>query len=167
MTQNLVGDGRGCIAAIETFSFDKINKPPPTPKELRNIVYQVFCSGITSIMYYSVRDAGWYLPDEPIFKTVKEINAEILTLEQWFIKNPVMRENRPIEFVTGKPDEIVTQTWKNNSGWLTIIINLSREDLDICALVKMNRELTLLDGTNLQEQLILKPLEVRVIKYNL
>ena len=167
LTQNLVGDGRGCIAAIETFSFDKINKPPPTPKELRNIVYQVFCSGITSIMYYSVRDAGWYLPDEPIFKTVKEINAEILTLEQWFIKNPVMRENRPIEFVTGKPDEIVTQTWKNNSGWLTIIINLSREDLDICALVKMNRELTLLDGTNLQEQLILKPLEVRVIKYNL
>ena len=167
LTQSLTGNGRGSMAAVETWSFDKIKKPPATPEELRNMVYQVFCSGITSIMYYSVRDAGWYLPDEPIFKTVKEINSEITALEQWFVENTVKKEARLIEFATEKPDELVTNTWKNKSGWLTIVINLSREDLNVRTLMKTKRELTLLDGTSLQEQLVLKPLEVRIIKYNL
>ena len=165
LAQELKGENRGCITVIETFTFDKENKPPATKEELRNMVFQTLCGGITSIMYYSVRDAGWYLPDEPLFEALKEVNREVLDLEGWLIEGTVGKGDVPIAFSSEKPDEFVTGTWRGEGGWLTIVVNISRDDLDIEML--RERKITLAGGEGLPEEMRLKPLEVRLIEYNL
>jgi len=114
---------RGFLGVVECFTFDKKRQTVPNYAQLRNMVYQVLASGASGIFYYSLREPGWYLPDEPQFEYIKKINTEILKFEDYFMSEPITKSQ---DFVAIKPenhDRIVYSFWKNHNKFLLVIIN--------------------------------------------
>ena len=155
---------RGYIGVVECFTFDKKQKPPATPAEIRNMVYQVLAGGASGLIYYSYREAAWYLPDEPQFQEIAALNAEIAQLEPWLVTVPLNSDQHVLQFETPTPDRLVTATWKRNNKYMTVLINLDRHK----QLVNVRAEQTRLFQaypTELPQRLELQPLAVKRLEY--
>ena len=138
--------GRAQLAVIECFTFDRAQHRPSDGLELRNMIWQALVNGAAGVMIYSIRDAGWYLLEEPQFDDLARIFEQINDLGPWLLSTPLPQD--PDAVWTARPGRLVSRTWEHDGRRLTVLVNLDREPLDV---------------TRAGDRVTLDPLEARII----
>ena len=165
LVRDLTPEDRAYVGYVDAYRAS--NKRAPAPAELKNEVYQVVASGAAGVYYYSVRVNPWYLPSEPLFNTVKEINAGIRAIEEWLVTKPLGKA--PLKFGRRENDTLMSTTWVNDQGtYLSMLINLERTEQTADISIDESyagKHYRLTDGRELPEKITLKPLEVVSLQY--
>jgi len=161
----LVPKNRAFLGVVGVYKSSKGNMP--TALEMRSMVYQVVCSGAAGVMYYSLREGNWYLPDEPLFAEIKRMNAELAELEPWLVTLPLAPEACPVKFRSKTPDRLMSATWSKDGRHMTILINQDNAEQTVkCEQKSTGRPLKMKDGRQFPGKLTLQPLEVLKLEYS-
>ena len=151
--------GRGLVATLEAFTFKASGFRAPNATELKNMVYQALASGVCGIMYYSVREPDWSLPDEALFAEIGRLNREVGRMAPWLVTDPLPGHELARTFSCDAPDALVSATWRTGGRYLTLLVNLGYEARD----VRVKHSDAVTDAP--VETVRLGPLEVRTLEY--
>jgi hypothetical protein len=109
------------------------NGRPPTPTELRQIVYQGLIGGVKGIWYYALTSSEpyampsglkhWFLPDSPLWQTTADLNREIRGFTQYLLEGRPDRSLSVVGLSNKRGSPLQSASWRRGSQTLFLAVN--------------------------------------------
>ena len=119
-----IGPWRAPIAVLQCFGY-KSGFSKPTPKEVRNMVYQAILADTAGIFFYTYNDSVFVLKDNPdLYQLMQKLPKEILPLTKFLL------EGKQI-MLPNTNESIIAAEWLLGEQRLEIICNASYQEQNV------------------------------------